>query len=168
MTAGSNINESNTARVIDGATKIIGEKTHDEIVDGLGRGQFILSTSASGNIKVEQDINSLHTFTVDKGYVFSKNRVIRVLDEIGNTTCITWEDSYMGKVDNNDDGRAAFQSDLVAYANELGRIGAIADFDSASDITVERGEDVDAVVVIWIVRPVDSMEKLYMTVSVDG
>ena len=168
MTAGANINESNTARVIDGATKIVGEKTNEDIIAGLEKGQFMLSTSASGKIKVEQDINSLHTFTTTKGYVFSKNRVIRTIDEIGTTTCVTWEDSYMGKVNNDETGRDVFLSDLITYAEELTRIGAITDFDSSTDITIDQGDDVDSVLVTWIVKPVDSMEKLYMTVTVDG
>lgn len=168
MTAGANINESNTARVIDGATKIVGEKTNEDIIECLEKGQFMLSTSASGKIKVEQDINSLHTFTITKGYAFSKNRVIRTIDEIGTTTCVTWEDSYMGKVNNNAEGRDVFLSDLITYAEELTRIGAITDFDSSTDITIDQGDDVDSVLVTWTVKPVDSMEKLYMTVTVDG
>lgn len=168
MTAGAQINESNTARTIEGATAIISELSNDDIIKGLNKGHFMLSTSASGRIKVEQDINSLHTFTNTKGYAFSKNRVIRTIDEIGTTTCVTWEDSYMGKVNNNDEGRSVFLSDLIAYGEELARIEAITDFDSSEDITVERGDDVDSVLVTWTVRPVDSMEKLYMTVMVDG
>ncbi len=167
MTAGANINESNTARAITGATKIIGELTDAEIKKGLAKGQFILSTSASGIIKVEQDINSYHTFTVTKGYAFSKNRVIRVLDEIGTSTMITWEDNYIGKVDNNDTGRTSFRVDLLNYALELQRINAIQNV-STADITVSKGRDIDTVVVDWVVRPVDSMEKLYLTVTVDG
>lgn len=168
MTAGASFNESNTARKIEGATKIIGELTDADIKKGLQKGHFILSTSSSGNIKVEQDINSLHTFTIDKGYVFSKNRVIRTLDEIGTTTCVTWEDNYMGKVDNNEDGRTAFKADLIQYANELMRLNGITEFDSLEDLKVERGSDIDVVLVDWNVKPVDSMEKLYMTVAVNS
>lgn len=167
MTAGAQLNESNTARTIIGATKIVGEMTDEQIKNGLSKGQFIISTSSSGNIKVEQDINSLHTFTNTKGYAFSKNRVIRTIDEIGTTVCITWEDNYMGKVNNNETGRNVFLSDLIAYGNELVRLEAINDF-SSSDITVSQGSSVDSVLVTWTVRPVDSMEKLYMTVSVDA
>lgn len=168
MTAGADFNESNTARSISGATKIINELTDAEIKKGLQKGHFIISTSSSGTIKVEQDINSLHTFTIDKGYVFSKNRVIRTLDEIGTTTCTVWEDSYMGKVNNNEDGRTSLKADLTGYAEELVRLNALTDFDATEDLTVERGNDVDTVLVDWAVTPVDSMEKLYMTVSVNG
>lgn len=166
MSAGANINESNTAREIVGATSIVGELDDAGIKEALKNGKFVISTSASGKIKVEQDINSLHTFTQDRNYNFSKNRVIRTLDEIGTSTEITWEDSYMGKVDNNDVGRGIFKSDLIGYAKEMQRINAIQEFAGADDITVAQGENLDAVVVEWNVKPVDSMEKLYMTVNV--
>ena len=166
MSAGANINESNTAREIVGATSIVGELDDAGIKEALKNGKFVLSTSASGKIKVEQDINSLHTFTQDRNYNFIKNRVIRTLDEIGTSTEIVWEDSYMGKVDNNDIGRGIFKSDLIAYGNEMQRINAIQEFAGTDDITVAQGNDLDSVLVEWGVKPVDSMEKLYMTVNV--
>lgn len=166
MTAGANVNESNTAKEIAGATSIIGELDDSGIKEALKNGKFLISTSASGKIKVEQDINSLHTYSSDRNYNFSKNRVIRTLDEIGTSTEITWEDSYMGKVDNNDIGRGIFKSDLIAYGKEMQRINAIQDFAGAGDITIAQGNDLDSVIVEWAIKPVDSMEKLYMTVNV--
>lgn len=168
MTAGSNFNESNTARVISGATSIIGELTDTEIKEALGNGKFLISTSSSGKIKVEQDINSLHTYDSDKNYNFSKNRILRTLDEIGTTTTQTWEDTYMGKVDNNSTGRSLFKADLVQYGNELQRLAGIQEFKGSDDIEISQGNDLDSVVVTWAVKPVDAMEKLYMTVNVNS
>ena len=168
MTAGANFNESNTARKIKGASAIVGELTDSQIKIALSAGKFLLSTSSSGAIKVEQDINSLHTYTADKNYNFSKNRVLRTLDEIGTTTKVTWEDTYMGKVDNTDTGRGLFKSDIVQYGNELQRLGGIQEFAGADDVSVAQGNDLDSVVVDWYVKPVDSMEKLYMTVNVNS
>lgn len=168
MTAGANFNESNTARKITGATSIIGELTDSQIKTALGNGKFLLSASADGSIKVEQDINSLHTYTQDRNYNFSKNRVIRTLDEIGTTTKITWENTYMGKVDNNDVGRGLFKADLVQYGNQLQQLSGIQEFAGADDITISQGNDLDSVLVDWYIKPVDSMEKLYMTVNVNS
>lgn len=168
MTAGANFNQSNTARKINGATKIIGELDDSGIKDALAKGKFVLSTSSKGEIKVEQDINSHHTFTKEKDYNFSKNRVIRTLDEIGTTTIITWEDTYMGKIDNNSTGRGLFKSDLVNYGNELQRLSGIQEFNGSDDIEINQGQNLDSVVVDWYVKPVDSMEKLYMSVMVRG
>lgn len=168
MTAGANFNESNTAKIVEGATSVIGEMTDAEIKAGLLAGKFILSTSTSGNVKVEQDINSLHTYSKDRNYNFSKNRVMRTLDEIGTTTKQTWEDTYMGKVDNDSTGRSLFKSDLIQYGNELQRLRGIQEFKGKDDITVEQGRDLDSVLCTWMVKPVDSMEKLYMTVNVNS
>lgn len=166
MTAGANFNESNTARVVTGATSITNPLTDSQIKEALGKGKFLLSTASDGSIKVEQDINSLHTYSKDRSYSFSKNRIIRTLDEIGTTTKQTWEKFYMGKVDNNATGRGLFKADLVQYGNELQRLAGIQEFDGSKDIEIAQGRDLDAVLVDWAVKPVDSMEKLYMTVNV--
>lgn len=168
MTAGANFNESNTARIVTGATEIIGAMTNEEIKKALQAGKFLFSESTSGKIKVEQDINSLHTYTKNRNYNFSKNRVLRTLDEIGTTTKQTWEDSYMGKVDNNETGRSLFKADLIQYGNELQRLAGIQEFEGVDDIEIAQGNDLDAVVCTWAVKPVDSMEKLYLTVNVNN
>lgn len=165
VTANANYNESNTARFIEGATSIIGEKTSAEIQTALKGGQFCLSYAADGSVKVEQDINSLHTFSVLKGYTFSKNRVIRTLDEIANTIVLTFERFYMGKVSNNDSGRTNFKGDVVGYLNGLMNEDAIKDF-VADDVEVLPGQAIDSVVVNLGVTPVDAIEKMYITVNV--
>ena len=167
MTAGADINQSNTARVIEGATAISGALTDEQIKAALSAGKFVLSSSTSGNVKVEQDINSLHNYPADKNYAFTKNRVIRTLDEIGTSIKQTWEDVYMGKVNNNETGRALFRADIVQYMFELQRLNAIQNF-AVEDVEVSQGTELDAVVVDLAVMPVDSMEKLYMTVNVNS
>ena len=166
ITAGANVNESNTARVIEGATSITNPVEEEDIEDALKVGKFLLSYRQDGAVCVEKDINSLHTFTVDKGYAFSKNRVIRCLDEIGNTVALVFNRNYNGKVDNNDIGRNLYKTELIAMMDQLVDINAVQNFEGASDITVLPGTDVDSVVVDMTVQPVDSMEKLYMTVNV--
>ena len=165
LTAGANINESNTNKVITGATDLVGKYTNSEITSALQNGEFIFTANSRGEIKVEKDINSLHTFTVDKNYEFSKNRVIRVLDEIGTTFKDIWEQSYMGKVSNNEDYREVFRSDAIAYCTELERLDAIQDF-APDDIEVIQGRELDDVITNSWIKPVDSMEKLYFTCNV--
>ena len=55
---------------------------------------------------------------------------------------------------------------MAGYLEQLQAIGAIDAFDSREDIQVLPGESADAVVVNLAIRPVDSMEKLYMTVEI--
>lgn len=167
-TAGAEVNESLTCAVVEDAQEIINPVLEDEIADELAKGRFLLSYRQDGAVVVEQDINSLHEFTPDKNYAFSKNRVIRCLDEIGNTTALIFNRSYAGKVDNNESGRNIYKTELVHMVDQLQGINAVQNFDGATDITVLPGEAVDAVVVDLLIQPVDSMEKLYMTVNVNA
>ena len=168
ITAGANVNESNTATVVEGAVSIINPIAEDEIENALAAGKFILSYRQDGAVCIEQDINTFHTFTPDKGYAFSKNRVVICLDEIGNTAALVFNRNYCGKVNNDDNGRNIYKTELIAMMDSLQTIGAIQNFDGASDITVLPGNSVDSVVVDVVVQPTDSMEKLYMTVNVNA
>ena len=168
MTAGAGVNESLTAAVVEDGLEIINPILEDEIEDALNAGQFILSYRQDGAVCVEKDINSLHTFTVDKNYAFSKNRVIRCLDEIGNTCALVFNKNYAGKIDNDPIGRNQYKTELISFVDTLVGIRAVTDFDGASDVTVLPGEAVDSVVVDLLIQPVDSMEKLYMTVNVNA
>ena len=167
-TAGAQVNESLTAAVVEGAVEIINPILEDEIEDALNQGRFVITYRQDGAVCVEKDINTLHTFTPDKNYAFSKNRVIRCLDEIGNTTSLVFNRNYAGKVDNDNIGRNQYKTELISLFDSLVGLRAIQNFDGASDITVLPGEAVDAVVVDLVVQPVDSMEKLYMTVNVNA
>jgi hypothetical protein len=168
MTAGAEVNKSLTAAVVEGAVEIINPIAEDEIEDALTTGQFVLSYRQDGVVCVEKDINTLHTFTADKNYAFSKNRVVRCLDEVGNTTALIFNRNYAGKVDNDSVGRNLFKTELISMFDALAGIRAIQNFDGAKDITILPGASVDAVVVDLVVQPVDSMEKLYMTVNVNA
>lgn len=164
-TAGVANNESLTGKVVSGAISISNNLSNNEIIDGLQNGKFILSRNQNGSIKVEKDINSLHTLTDDKNYIFTKNRIIRELDEIGSNIENIWETTYLGKISNNEDGRTLFKSSIIDYLSSLQVTGAISEFDSES-VIVEPGEDVDSVIASISVKPVDSMELLYMTVKI--
>ena len=168
LTAGAAINESNTAVVVRDAVSIINPVDEENIEGALADGKFLLTYRQDGVVCIEKDINTLTTFTVDKNSVFSKNRVIRCLDEIGNTTALVFNRNYSGKVDNNEIGRNLYKSELISMFDQLQGLGAIQNFGGTSDITVLPGENVDSVVVDLVVQPVDSMEKLYMTVNVDA
>jgi hypothetical protein len=118
-------------------------------------------------VKIQVDINSLTTFTDKKNHNFSKNRVLRVLDDIANDTRITWEDNFIGQVTNNATGRDQFKANRAQYLAGLQAIGAIENFDPSADIVVIQGDSKDSIVATVNVQPTDSLEKLYMTVSVD-
>ena len=125
---------------------------------------FYIGTNEDG--KVEKDINSLHTYSDDISYNFTKNRVIRVLDTIASDIKSMWENTFLGLVSNNTDGRDLFKASLINYLKELNDKGAIQEFKGASDVEVSQGENIDSVVATITVKPVDSMEYLYLTINV--
>ena len=168
MTAGATVAESNTARVIDDAVEIINPIEETAVAENLTNGWFVITYRQDGAVCVEQDINSLHTFTTDKNKAFSKNRVIRTLDEIGNTVALIFNRNYCGKINNDAFGRNVYKSEIISLIDTLVSMGAVQNFEGATDVTVMQGIDIDSVVVDLVVQPVDSMEKLYMTLNVDA
>lgn len=168
LEAGASITQSLTGTVIPNAIAVNDDpKTHEDIVDALNSGKLILSRRGDGAIVIEKDQNSLHTFTPTESYIFSKNRPMRVLDQVGNDVKALFNKSYMGKVSNDENGRNIYKNDLANYFKTLEGMGAIQNF-SIEDLEVLPGNDTDSVVVQVWVQPVDSMEKLYMTVNVNG
>ena len=166
FSAGCPINESLTATVIRGGTDINPILSNSEIIEATLQGFMTLSANQDSSVVIESDINSLRSFTAEKNSEFRKNRIIRTLDEIGTSSVNIWEQKYKGKVNNNNTGRAMFRTDLIFYLNQLQVEGAIQEFNGAEDVEVTRGLELDAVVCNIFVMPVDSMEKLFMTVHV--
>lgn len=150
---------------IDDAIAAYPKLDNDKTIVALNAGQIVFTTRPGQRVVIEQDINSLVTFTPKKPEVFSKNRVVRTLDEIATDTQETFEESFLGKVGNAAEGRDLFKANRMNYLAELQKENIIQNF-SNSDITVEKGEDSDSIVVNLAITPVDAMEKLYMTMIV--
>jgi hypothetical protein len=164
-TAGAAANQSLTYDAYDGAVDVYPKYTNSQIIAALQNGEFLF-TAVDGRAVVEQDINTLSTVSPGKSAAFRKNRVIRVLDGLANDYLRVFSRSYIGKVPNNADGRNLFKGECINISNRYQDIGAIQNFDSQADIDVQPGTDPDAVVVNQWVQPVDSIEKIYMTVTV--
>lgn len=164
-TASANINESLTYSEYEDAIDIDKKYTNKDIELALRAGEFVFSVS-NGRAIVEQDINTLVAYNENKGQDFRKNRVIRVLDGLANDLELKFERFYLGKIANDDDGRNLLKAEIIKYLDLMEKIDAISKFDSKSDIEVLKGSDKDCVLVNLAVQPVDSIEKIYMTVEV--
>lgn len=116
-------------------------------------------------VKICSDIDTLTTVTPKKGAEFKKNRVMRVINQFCNDSYEYFSNYFIGKVDNNDDGRALFRAWLIGYLNEMQANNGIQNF-AAEDVEVLPGQAIDAVLVNVFIQPVDSIEKIYMTVTV--
>lgn len=164
VTAGANINQSNTGRKYVGAIDVVPRMTKTEMEAAITAGEFIFKVDTAQNVTAVYDINSLTTVTVDKGKQFKKNRVIRTLDGINNDITEIFESNYIGNVNNNADGRSLLRATLIEYFKELQSLNAIQNF-VPEDVTVNPGTDSDAVVIDCYIQPVDSVEKIYITVN---
>lgn len=168
ITAGSDVNISNTyAPVPANVIEVIPAPDEDEDVEADLRAGLLTFTHNSRNqIVIEKDINTLHTYTQTRTVPFSKNRVIRCLDELSNTKVMVWEEMFIGKIDNNVTGRNLLKSQIMAIIQNLVKVGALNESDTV--IIVEPGDDPDKVRSYETVRPIDAMEQLYSYVTVLG
>lgn len=164
MAAGANINKSNTGQRYEGAVDVIPRKTKSEMEAAVTAGEFIFKVDSAQNVTAVYDINSLTTYSTEKSKLFRKNRVIRTIDGINNDIVEIFESNYLGKTNNNEDGRALLRATLISYFNELQAMAAIQNF-AAEDVTISAGTDSEAVVINCYIQPTDSVEKIYITVN---
>lgn len=163
-TAGASVTASNTGAAYAGAVDVEPRMTKSEMEAAITAGKFIFKADSAQNVSVVYDINSLTTIIAGKGKMLTKNRVIRTIDNIANDIASIFEANYVGKLNNNDEGRSLLKASLVDYFTTLQNMGAIQNFET-DDITVSAGADSDAVVVGCNIQPVDSVEKIYITVN---
>lgn len=165
MSASATPDQALTYTQLDDAVEASPKLNNDKTIEALNAGQIVFTTLAGSRVVIEQDINSLTKFTSEKSKDFSKNRIIRTLDEICTNTTQTFETSFLGKVSNNEYGRDLFKANRVSYLSGLESQNVIRDFDP-SDLSLAQGNDKDAVLMNLYVTPVDSMEKLYVNLVV--
>lgn len=167
ITAGSDVNVSNTYAPVPSNVIEVIPTVDDEIVEALlATGELTFTRNSQNNIVIEKDINTLQTYTQTRTAPFSKNRVIRCLDELSNTKVKIWEEMFIGKIDNNVTGRNLLKSQIMSVIQNLVKVGALNESDT--QIVVEQGDDVDKVRSYETVRPIDAMEQLYSYVTVLG
>ena len=75
------------------------------------------------------------------------------------------EQNYIGKINNNEDGRNILRADIINIVKEKEERGAVQNF-SEEDVTVEAGDGIESVLVNAAIQPVDSNEKIYMNIEV--
>jgi len=162
--AACEVSRTNENKKYDGELVVDTAYTQLELTEGVRSGKFLFH-KVGDDVRALMDINSLITFTDEKGDDFGNNQTIRVLDQIGNDIASLFNTRYLGIVPNDDSGRVALWNDIVSYNKELVTLRAIETFDS-KEITVAAGNTKRSVVVECPVTPINCMSQLYMTVVV--
>ena len=165
-TAGADITESNTYKVIENAVEITGDVLEDDIETLITQGYFIISKRRDGAVVVEKDINTLVTLADNVTEAYKENKVIRLLDAVANHIANDFEQNYIGKVTSDSSGLALFKASIITYLTSLQTSGAIINFNSSTDVMVEAGEQPDSFYSEIYIQPTYSVNKLYMVVNV--
>ena len=158
------VNRSLTNRTYDGGYEVNVDYTQTDLAEALRAGKLILHR-VGDEVRVLKDINTLTTYTADKGTDFATNQTVRVLDQIGNDIASLFNDRYLGKVPNDAAGRVSLWNDIVSHHQQLQALQAIEGF-TPEQVAVEPGDTKTSIVVRDQVTPVSAMDQLYMTVVV--
>ena len=162
--AGALYNDSLTYAQYPYAAGAVPKLTDDQVTQAIRTGSIVFIDSFD-TVKVCTDINTFTSYTVDKGPEYSKNRVMRVLDQFCNDVYRQFSLYYIGKTDNNENGRSLLKGWIVGYLSEMQANNGIQGFEP-DDVAVYPGNTVDAVRIDVALQPVDAIEKIYISVAV--
>lgn len=167
-TAAATKTESNTYKVYEGAVEVVGAKNHEEAVLAIQNGEFFFTLSEEGEVIVEYDINSLHTFTPEKPKSYRKNKVLRVYDSFAEELAKTFPP---GKYDNDPDGWLVMEGIgralLKTYGPKAeGGDGSIINVDLENDFFVDQSRSAGDETYFNVgLQAVDASEKFYFSVA---
>lgn len=125
----------------------------------------ILFVLKYGKVMVLYDINSLVTYTEINPKDFSKNLIVRTLDQYAKELQFLLDTKAIGKIRNSVEGRnqiKGFIADMTVK-NYLDK-GYVERF-TADDIIVAQSAERDSVVATVGIKVVDTVDKIYITVT---
>lgn len=167
------INASCTNKTYDGEFTVNTNYKQSELEKAIISGMLMfhrvtdaVAGDITGDINVLSDINTFTSFSKQKNDDFSLNQVIRVLDQIAIDISRLFDKTYLGKEQNDNDGRVALWGDIVALHKEYQRVRAIQNF-NPDDVPIPvQGEKKTTVMHEYEVQPTCCMEKLYLQICV--
>ena len=164
-TAGAQYNQDLTYATYPSAVDVTPKLTNSGYEEAIKGGELVLFAD-DGVVKIEYDINSLVTYTQDITDVYHYNRTMRLVNTIANDIYQQFTDSYIGSVNNNEQGRMMFKTAIVGYLLTIQANNGIQNFE-ADDVEVLPGEAVDAILVNLAIQVVGSINKIYVTLEVN-
>ena len=145
--AGCQLNASLAGKTISDATTITNPVTENAQIELLLKsGYFLLTYDIDGTVCIEEDQNSLVTYNDNKPEDMKYNQVVAVKSFINYQTAMVFR-NYIGKFTNIDTVRKNIKSDIITTVYDyLLTLGAIEEYDSDSDITIEKKDNRSALV----------------------
>lgn len=153
-------NQSVTHYVVSGYAGLSEALTNTQIETALQSGCLVLTTNSSGQVWIEQGINTLTTPSGDEDEGWKKIRRVKtrfeLMQRIGDTV-----EQLVGKVNNDTDGRAAVIAAGQGIINAMIAEKKI----SAGTMTEDESNPAkgDSAWFVIAVDDIDSTEKFYLT-----
>ena len=163
--AGAQYYQSLTYAAYPGAVDVAERRTAGQIESAIKAGDIVLAREFS-QVRIETDINTLTTYTQDIGQVYRKNTTMRVCSSLANDLYREFSLNYLGKVKNNEEGRGLFKAAVLGRLKAMYERGALSERPVSEDVTVERGESPDSIVIAVALKIGDAVEKVYLTITV--
>jgi hypothetical protein len=91
--------------------------------------------------------------------------VIRTIFGLCNDIYKAFALYYIGAVHNDEEGRKSLKAEILNLMNRYQGNRALQNV-NADDVTVEKGVDSDAVTIEVYCQPVDSIEKIYINITI--
>lgn len=136
--AGLPLNRSATYYTLQEVESITESETPDTDVDN---GKLILINDGT-KIKIARGVNSLTKFTENKGPDFAKIKIVEAVDMIRDDIRSTFEDEFVGKVENSYDNKIVFIAAVNKYFKDLASRGVLYDqFDNKAEIDIDAARE---------------------------
>ena len=132
--AGLPLNRSATYYTLPEVESIQESETPDTDVDN---GKLILINDGT-KIKIARGVNSLTSTTETKGDDFKKIKIVEAVDMIRDDIRTTFEDDFVGKVENSYDNKIIFIAAINKYFTDLASSGVLySQFENKAEIDIE-------------------------------
>lgn len=154
--SGCPLNRSCMNKVYDGEREIECSLTQSELAQCIANGEWTLHRVGS-ELRVLADINSL----TSGEEVFRDNQTMRIIDQIATDDALLFTTKYLGRVPNDESGRASLWADICAHREQMAALRAIEGFED-SHVSVEMGENKKSVVIKSKIFVTNSMITLYI------
>lgn len=162
--AGANVNESLTYANHPDAAQVEPRLNKSQQEAAISSGQIAFIAQFE-KIQVLTDINTFTSFSTNRGKALRKNRVIRTIFGLCNDIFKLFALYYIGVTNNDDDGRKSLKGEILNLMDKYQGNRALQNVE-VDDVTVIKGIDIDAVVIEIMLQPVDSIEKIYINITI--
>ena len=111
---------------------------YDIEIIGKKMWQWVALAGDGTKIKIARGVNSLTEFTENKSSDFAKIKIVEAVDMIRDDIRNTFEDEFVGKVENSYDNKIVFIAAVNKYFKDLASRGVLYDqFDNKAEIDID-------------------------------